>query len=296
MKRTRRPFVPLALGLAVCLTLAFGAAKVQKKVESTDPALRLKAFAEHKAMTAQTPFKDLRWRFIGPFDLGGRCTDIAVPKGSRTVFYAGLATGGVFKTVNAGTTWEPVFDDQPTMSIGDIAVAESDANVVYVGTGEANIFRASEAGIGVFKSTDAGKTWTHMGLEGTFTIGRVVIHPTNPDIVYVAAPGHEWTNNPDRGVFKTTDGGKTWQKVLYVNDHVGANDLAMDPQNPETLYAATWNRIRLRWSDPRPGGEDGLFKTTDGGKTWKPINNGLPDTNFTGRIGIDLCRAKPDVL
>ena len=296
MKRTRRPFVPLALGLAVCLTLAFGAAKVQKKVENTDPALRLKAFEQHQAMVAQTPFKDLRWRFIGPFDLGGRCTDIAVPKGSRTVFYAGLATGGVFKTVNAGTTWEPVFDDQPTMSIGDIAVAESDANVVYVGTGEANIFRASEAGIGVFKSTDAGKTWTRMGLEGTYTIGRVVIHPTNPDIVYVAAPGHEWTNNPDRGVFKTTDGGKTWQKVLYVNDHVGANDLAMDPQNPETLYAATWNRIRLRWSDPRPGGEDGLFKTTDGGKTWKPINNGLPDTNFTGRIGIDLCRTKPNVL
>ncbi len=296
MKRTRLPLVPLALGLALCLTLASGAATVQKKAENTDWNLRLKAFEQHTSMAAQTPFKDLRWRFIGPFDLGGRCTDIAVPKGSRTVFYAGAATGGVFKTVNAGTTWEPIFDDQPTLSVGDIAVAESDANIVYVGTGEANIFRASEAGIGVFKSTDAGKTWTRVGLEGTYTIGRIVIHPTNPDIVYVAAPGHEWTNNPERGVFKTTDGGKTWQKVLYVNDHVGANDLAIDPQNPETLYAATWNRIRLRWSDPRPGGEDGLFKTTDGGKTWKPINNGLPDTNFTGRIGIDLCRTKPNVL
>ncbi|MDH4198102.1 MAG: hypothetical protein OEW05_11875 [Candidatus Aminicenantes bacterium] len=296
MKRTRLSLVPLAIGLALCLTLAFGAAKVQKKVENTDPALRVKAFEQHRAMVAQTPFKDLRWRFIGPFDLGGRCTDIAVPKGSRTVFYAGAATGGVFKTENAGTTWEPLFDDQPTLSIGDIAVAESDANIVYVGTGEANIFRASEAGIGIFKSTDAGQTWTRMGLEGTYTIGRVVIHPTNPEIVYVAAPGHEWTNNPERGVFKTTDGGKTWQKVLFVNDHVGANDLVMDPQNPDTLYAATWNRIRLRWSDPRPGGEDGLFKTTDAGQTWKPINNGLPDTNFTGRIGIDLCRTKPNVL
>jgi photosystem II stability/assembly factor-like uncharacterized protein len=296
MKRTRLPLVPLALGLALCLTLAAGAAKVQKKVENTDPGQRLKWFEQHRSMVAQTPFKDLRWRFIGPFDLGGRCTDVAVPKGSRTVFYAGAATSGLWKTVNAGTTWEPLFDDQPTLSIGDIAVAESDANVVYVGTGEANIFRASEAGIGVFKSTDAGKTWQHVGLEATYTIGRLVIHPTNPDIVYVAAPGHEWTNNPERGVFKTTDGGKTWQKVLYVNDHVGANDLAMDPQNPETLYAATWNRIRLRWSDPRPGGEDGLFKTTDGGKSWKPINTGLPDTNYTGRIGIDLCRTKPNVL
>ena len=195
-----------------------------------------------------------------------------MPVGSRTVFYAAAATGGVFKTVNAGTTWEPIFDDMPTLSIGDLAVAESDPNIVWVGTGEANIFRASEAGLGVFKSTDAGKTWKHMGLDGTYTIARVVIHPKNPDIVYVAATGHEWTTNPDRGVYKTTDGGATWQKVLFVNERVGANDLVMDPQAPDTLYAATWNRIRRRWSDPVPGGEDGLFKTTDGGKTWTPIN------------------------
>ena len=267
-----------------------------KKIENTAPALRFKAFEQHQAMRASSPFKDVRWRFIGPFDVGGRCTDVAVPAGSRTVFYAGAATGGVFKTVNAGTTWAPIFDDMPTLSIGDLAVAESDPNVVWVGTGEANIFRASEAGIGVYKSTDAGKTWKHMGLEGTYTIARVVIHPTNPDIVYVAATGHEWTVNPERGVFKTADGGATWQKVLFVNDHVGANDIVMDPQSPDTLYAATWNRTRTRWSDPVPGGEDGLFKTTDGGKTWTPINAGLPDTNFTGRIGIDLCRTKPATL
>ena len=198
--------------------------------------------------------------------------------------------------MNAGTTWEPIFDDMPTLSIGDLAVAESDPNIVWVGTGEANIFRASEAGIGVYKSTDAGKTWKHMGLEGTYTIARIVIHPKNPDIVYVAATGHEWTTNPERGVFKTADGGATWQKVLFVNDQVGANDIVMDPQSPDTLYAATWNRTRRRWSDPVPGGEDGLFKTTDGGKTWTPINAGLPDTNFTGRIGIDLCRTKPATL
>jgi photosystem II stability/assembly factor-like uncharacterized protein len=301
MKSFRR--TALVLGVFVLALLLAGwtapsksPAKGPKKVENTDPLQRLKWFDQHKAMKEQSPFKDVKWRFIGPFDVGGRCTDIAVPKGSRNVIYIGAATGGVWKTTNTGVTWEPLFEDMPTQSVGDLAVAESDPSVVWVGTGEANIFRASAAGIGVFKSTDGGKTWSHMGLEGTYTIGRIVIHPSNPDIVYVAATGHEWTYNPDRGVFKTSDGGKTWKKVLYVNEKVGANDLVMDPQDPETLYAATWNRIRRRWSDPVPGGEDGLFKTTDGGQTWKPINNGLPDTQYTGRIGIDLCRSKPNII
>jgi photosystem II stability/assembly factor-like uncharacterized protein len=288
--------VVILVGLLAAAPQGKAPAKGQKKIENTDPAQRLKWFDEQLAMKQQSPFKDVKWRFIGPFDLGGRCTDVAVPLGSRTVFYAAAATGGVFKTANAGTTWEPIFDAMPTLSIGDLAVAESDPNIVWVGTGEANIFRASEAGLGVYKSTDAGKTWKHMGLVGTYTIARIVIHPKNPDIVYVAATGHEWTYNPERGVYKTTDGGATWQKVLFVNEKVGANDLVMDPQSPDTLYAATWNRIRRRWSDPVPGGEDGLYKTTDGGKTWTPINNGLPDTNFTGRIGIDLCRTKPSVI
>jgi photosystem II stability/assembly factor-like uncharacterized protein len=303
MRLSKRSIVTLVLAVAVLVAGALAAApqkkaapKGQVKIENTDTASRLKAFDDHVAMKNASPFKDVRWRFIGPFDLGGRCTDVAVPKGSRTVFYAAAATGGVFKTANAGTTWEPIFDDQPTLSIGDLAVAESDPNTVWAGTGEANIFRASEAGLGVFKSTDAGKTWKRMGLEATSTIARVIVHPSNADIVYVAATGHEWTANPDRGVYKTTDGGATWQKVLSINEKVGANDLVMDPQNPDTLYAATWNRIRQRWSDPVPGGEDGLYKTADGGKTWTPINNGLPDTAFTGRIGIDLCRSKPTTL
>ena len=303
MNPVRRSFLLVGIFL-LAVVLAGSAlpvkppARAARKVENTDTGQRLKWFEQHKAMKEQSPFKDLKWRFIGPKDLGGRCTDIAVPlKGNRrNVIYIAAATGGVWKTVNAGTTWEPIFDDMPTQSIGDIAVAESDPNIVWVGTGEANIFRASEAGLGVFRSTDGGQTWSSMGLEGTYTIGRIVIHPANPDIVYVAASGHEWTDNADRGVFKTTDGGKTWRKVLFVSDKVGANDLIMDPQDPETLYAATWNRIRRRWSDPVPGGEDGLYKTTDGGKTWKPINNGLPDTQFTGRIGIDLCRTKPNVI
>jgi photosystem II stability/assembly factor-like uncharacterized protein len=301
MKSVRRTLLVAGVFLLALLLAGWAAppkapARGQKKIENTDPAQRLKWFEQHEAMKEASPFKNIKWRFIGPFDVGGRCTDIAVPKGSRNVIYIASATGGLWKTSNTGVTWEPLFDDMPTQSIGDIAVAESDPNIVWVGTGEANIFRASEAGIGVFKSTDAGKTWTHMGLDGTYTIGRIVIHPANPDIVYVAATGHEWTYNPERGVFKTTDGGKTWRKVLFVSEKVGVNDLVMDPSDPETLYAATWNRIRERWSDPVPGGGNGVMKTTDGGKTWKPVNNGLPDLQYVGRIGIDLCRTKPNII
>jgi photosystem II stability/assembly factor-like uncharacterized protein len=296
---------PRAIALVSLLVISGVAALAQKSmpdkpglktIQSTDPAVRLKWADQHAAMKAATPYKDLKWRFIGPDIIGGRCTDIAVPKGSQHTIYIGSATGGVWKTVNSGVTWECLTDELPTLSTGDIAIADSDPDVVWVGTGEANIFRASIAGTGVYKSTDAGKTWTHMGLAGTQTIGRILIHPTNPDIVYVAATGHEWTDNPDRGVFKTTDGGKSWRKVLYVNEKVGANDLVMDPKNPETLIAATWNRVRRRWSDPVPGGGDGLFKTTDGGRTWAPCNAGLPDTERTGRIGLTLCLSKPNVV
>ncbi|MCX6560454.1 MAG: hypothetical protein NTZ26_08050 [Candidatus Aminicenantes bacterium] len=304
MTSNRRNRIFLCLSLALALGLSgFSAAQkaapgrpALKTVQSTDPALRLKWAEQHKAMKAASPTKDLKWRFIGPDIIGGRCTDIAVPKGSKHTIYIGSATGGVWKTVNSGVTWEPLTDELPTLSVGDLAIADSDPNIVWLGTGEANIFRASIAGTGVYKSVDAGKTWRHMGLPGTQTIARILIHPTNPDIVYVAATGHEWTDNPDRGVFKTTDGGLTWQKILYINERVGANDLVMDPTKPDTLIAATWNRIRRRYSDPMPGGEDGLFKTTDGGRTWKPCDSGLPDTALTGRIGLDLCAGKPDVV
>jgi len=267
-----------------------------KKIESTDPALRLKWFDQYQAMKTQTPLKDMKWRHIGPFDVGGRCTDVEVPKGSRLTMYVGTATGGVWKTDNAGISWTPLTDELPTLSTGDLAISESNPNIVWIGTGEANHFRASIAGIGIYKSTDAGKTWTHMGLAATQTIGRILVHPTNPDIVYVAATGHEWTDNPDRGVFKTTDGGKTWQKVLYINEKIGAIDIVMDPTKPDVLIASMVNRIRLRWSDPTPGGE-GLFKTTDGGKTWKPVTAGLPaDKTKISRIGLTLCRTKPNVV
>ncbi|MBE0461739.1 MAG: hypothetical protein IBX60_08930 [Candidatus Aminicenantes bacterium] len=286
----------IASVLAVSSPLMAKAKKKIEKIESTDPALRLKWFDQHVAMKEASIFKDLKWRFIGPDIISGRCTDVDVPKGSKHTIYVGAATGGLWKTVNSGITWEPIMDDVPSISIGDIAVAPSNPNIVWVGTGEANIFRASVAGTGVYKSTDAGNTWQHMGLAGTHTIARIVIHSNNPDIVYVAAPGHEWTYNEERGVFKTTDGGNTWKKVFYINDKIGAVDLVMDPSDNNTLYVTMWNRIRRRWSDPMPGPGDGVFKTTDGGNTWVAKNKGLPDLKLTGRIGIDIARSNPSVL
>ncbi len=276
-------------------------AKKPQLVQSTDPQLRLSGFEQHLAMKQSSKFKDLKWQFLGPKNVSGRCTSIAVvtPKGKNYVVYVASASGGLWKTENEGTTWNPVFEQFPSTAFGAVAVSPSNQQIVWAGTGEANIFRSSQSGIGVYKSTDGGKSWQHMGLTGTYTIPRIVVHPSNPDVVYVAASGHEWTFNPDRGIFKTTDGGKTWTKVLYVDEKTGAIDLIMDPSNPDTLYAATWQRIRFKWNDPRNSPDytgSGIHKTTDGGKTWKAINSGLPEPKFRGRIGIDLCRANPNVL
>jgi photosystem II stability/assembly factor-like uncharacterized protein len=208
--------------LIIALFLAFPLsgqkpAKPQR-VQSTDPALRLDGFVAHQELVKSSPFNKLKWSHIGPTNVSGRCTDIAVvqPKGKNYVIYVATASGGVWKTENEGTTWVPIFDRAASTSIGDIALAPTNPEIVWVGTGEANIFRSSQAGIGIYKSTDGGKTWQHMGLTDTYTIARIVVHPQNPDIVYVAASGHEWTDNPERGVYKTTDGGKSWEKVLYI--------------------------------------------------------------------------------
>jgi photosystem II stability/assembly factor-like uncharacterized protein len=280
---------------------AKSAAAAPRRVTSTDPALRLKGFEAHQAMKQASPFKDLKWQFLGPKNISGRSIDVAVasPRGRTYTIYVAAATGGLWKTDNEATTWQPVFEQGPATTIGDVAIAPSNPDIVWIGTGEANIFRSSQAGAGVYKSVDAGKTWQHAGLTATSTIPRILIHPSNPDIVYVAASGHEWTNNGERGVYKTTDGGRSWANVLFVDDKTGAIDLVMDPADPDTLYASTWQRIRQKWNDPRNFADyagSGVHKSIDGGKSWTPINKGLPEAKFRGRIGLDVCRSSPNIV
>ena len=257
------------------------------------------AYETYRAMTQSSPYRQVAWQYIGPKNISGRATDIAVAqRSSGRRIYAAYATSGVWRS-DDNLTWHSIFDHMPSTSIGDIAVAPSNPDTLWVGTGEANIFRASMAGVGVYKSIDGGQTFTHMGLSDTQTIGRILVHPTNPDIVFVAASGHEWTDNENRGVFKTTDGGRTWNKVLYKSPRTVAWDLVMDPSNPEVIYASMWQRIRRKWSDPRvePGySEGGVFKSVDGGRTWTDANAGLPAPPHRGRIGIDIAASNPKVL
>jgi photosystem II stability/assembly factor-like uncharacterized protein len=265
-----------------------------------DAEFSRKAYEAYRSMRQASPYRGLRWQSLGPTNISGRATDVAVAgRGPSRRIYVGYATSGVWMSDDNGATWTPIFDDQASTSIGDVAVAPSNSDVVWVGTGEANLFRASMPGAGLYKSRDGGRTFSHAGLGDTHTIARIVIHPTDPDTVYVAASGHAWTENEERGVFKTTDGGVTWSKVLYRAPTAGAIDLVMDPLDANTLYAAIWQRTRRKWSDPRvePGySESGLWKTIDAGKSWQPINDGLPAARFRGRIGIDVARSNPNVL
>jgi photosystem II stability/assembly factor-like uncharacterized protein len=259
-----------------------------------------KAYDTYRSMAQSSPHAGVPWQYLGPTNISGRATDVEVAdRGTARRIYAAYATSGVWKTDDNGGTWQAVFEHAPSTSIGDIAVAPSNPDIVWIGTGEANLFRASMPGVGLYKSTDGGRTFTHAGLSDSHTIARIIVHPSNPDVVYVAASGREWTDNEMRGVFKTTDGGKTWNKILYRNTRTGAIDLVMDPADANTLYAATWQRTRRKWSDPRvePGyAESGVWKTNDGGETWTPINEGLPAAQYRGRIGIDLARSSPNVL
>ncbi|MCP4900971.1 MAG: hypothetical protein GY906_28720 [bacterium] len=291
--------------ICLCVYLSQASFIVAKESEAKTPVLssssRLEMFDKHAALKADSPYQGMSWKYIGPTNISGRCTDVEAisPRGQQYTIWVGAATGGVWKSINEGTTFEPVFDDMPTASIGDIAIDPIDSDVVWVGTGEANIFRSSNAGIGIFKTTDGGETWQNTGLESTHTIPRIRIHPQNTDIVYVAAGGHEWTSNSERGLFKTTDGGETWNKILYIDEHTGVNDIVLDPQNLDTVYCTTWQRQRLKWNDPRTykdNENNGIWKSIDGGATWEEINTGLPEPHHRGRIGIDIALSNPKVL
>lgn len=246
--------------------------------------------------TIESATANLKMRAIGPAIMGGRIDDIAVAETDPKTIYLGAAAGGLWKSTDGGMTWTPLFDDEPNPSIGAVAVAPSNPSIVWVGTGEANNRQSASWGDGVFKSTDGGKTWAHMGLDDTQAIGRVVIDPTNPDVVYVAALGHLWGPNPERGLFKTSDGGKTWNKVLFINNDTGVSDVAIDPQSPTTLYAAAYERRRTVWGFNGGGPDGGIYKSTDGGANWSKLTTDLPNTGDIGRCAVAVYRKDPNVV
>jgi hypothetical protein len=248
-----------------------------------------------QAPDASGLFKSVSYRPIGPSAQGGRFVAFAVPLQQPGTFYAAAGSGGLWKTVNHGETFEPVFDRESAFSIGAVAVAPSQPEILYLGSGEANCSRSTYWGDGVYKSVDAGKTWKNVGLPESHHIPRLLIHPTNPDIVYVAALGHLYSENPERGVFKTVDGGKTWDKVLFVDNRTGAVDIVLDPRNPDVLYAAMYDKLRLPWTYQVGGPGSGIHKSVDGGKTWTKLAGGLP-TGILGRIGLTIYPKNPDIL
>lgn len=272
----------LALLLLVLSSFLFSQAK--KKTEAPKaPTAEAKRLDENL-------FNALRWRQVGPFR-GGRALAVTGVPGEPNVFYFGAASGGVWKSTDTGVSWQPLFDSQPIASIGSIAVAPSDHNIIYVGSGEACIRGNITYGDGVYKSLDAGRTWKHIGLKDTQHIGAVIVDPKNPNIAFVAALGHAYGQNEERGLFRTTDGGATWQKVLYKDSKTGAIAVVFDPNNSNTLFASLWEVYRTPWSLNSGGPGSGLFKSTDGGTTWKRLEgHGLP-AGILGRIGISVSGA-----
>lgn len=264
----RNPFALIVL-LAICTLFA--------PAQQVDPAL----------------LSNLHWRLVGPFRGGRAVTATGVP-GSASIYYFGSVGGGVWKTTDAGVTWQPIFDAEPVASIGAVAVAPSDPNIVYVGSGEADMRSQIGYGNGMYKSTDAGKTWSHIGLEDSRQIGKVLVDPKDANVVYVAALGHAYGANHERGVYKSMDGGRTWQPILQKNDDTGAIDLAFDPTNSQTIYAALWQTRRPPWVvyPPSNGPGSGLYKSTDGGAHWTQLTQGLPSEGL-GRIGVAVAPSEP---
>lgn len=273
---------PIAVATLLLVIPRFLSAQVTTAPE------RAAAWRQHQQMEQASPFRGLSWRPAGPVKIGARIEAIAIPPGNTTTMYVGVGTGNLWKTTNNGLSWRPIFDDQPAFAIGDVAVSQSSPETVWVGTGEAQPRYAgyAYAGAGVFKSTDGGESWTGMGLEETHHIAKVLIHPTNPDVVLVAAMGHQWSTNPERGVFRTANGGRSWDRVLFVDDSTGVVDLVMHPAEPDVLLAWAWTIDE--------GVTGGLHKSTDGGRTWQRTGRGLPGGKL-GRAGIDFATSEPGV-
>lgn len=261
-----------------------------------DPALRRMSVEQAAQLQAAARLQGaVQWQSRGPSNIGGRITTMAISQQNPDIIYVGGADGGVLKTTNAGVNWTPLFDDQPSLSMGAIALDPTNDNIVYVGTGEANSSGDSYDGVGMFKSTNGGASWFYIGLEQTRHIGKVIVDQSNPNIIYVAAMGTLYTGNSERGVYKSTDAGATWNHVLFINDSTGVVDLAINPQNPNILMAAAWQRMRGPEGRRYVGGvHTGIYRTTDGGATWTLLGNGLPPpAPNVGRPGVSIAPSNP---
>jgi photosystem II stability/assembly factor-like uncharacterized protein len=260
---------------------------------------RNEAWSQAQQIKAAADERGEGWVLEGPYNIGGRISAVAMHPSNLQTIYAGAASGGIFKSTDIGDSWTPIFEEALSLSIGDIAIAPSDPDVIWVGTGEANAGGGSMSydGFGVYKSDNAGINWQHAGLENTGSIGRLAVDPVNPEICYVAAMGRLFSNNPDRGIFRTRDGGSTWQKVLYVNDSVGGIDIVIHPDHPDTLYACMWQRVRRPDIRNYGGTGCGIYRSYNGGDSWTMLSGGLPvNSPSNGRIGIDISQSDPNIL
>src|SRR5690349_840340 len=310
MKERSRSAYDLGLLFVIISAVAFAGITVhsQSQTPTPTPAPGPVAAQSPRATPSPSPtptpinwstdpmLKRFVFRSIGPASMGGRIDDITAVEQNPYIIYVAFATNGVWKSTNNGTTFQPIFDTYGTHSIGDIAIAPSDPNIVWIGTGEANNRQSSSFGDGIYKSTDAGKTFTKMGLEDSQTIARIVIDPKDPNIVYVAVLGHLFGPNKERGIYKTTDGGKTWQNVKFIDEDTGFTDLAMDASDSKVLYAASYQRRRTSFGFNGGGPGSGIWKTVDAGKTWKRLEGGGLPEGLLGRIGLDVSRSNPNVV
>ena len=289
----------LLASLATLSLLALQGLPAGAQVKTTDPKGAKPAVTaapqKNEASPAAKPFDGLKLRAIGPALMSGRIADIAIDPTNPSTWYVAVGSGGVWKTVNAGTTWTPLFDKEASYSIGCVTIDPSNPHVIWVGTGENVGGRHVGFGDGVYRSRDAGASWENLGLKDSQHISKILVHPTKPEVVWVAAQGPLWSKGGDRGLFKTTDGGKTWTKVLGAGEWTGVTDVAIDPRNPDVLYAATWQRHRTVAGYMGGGPESGIHRSTDGGATWEKLKKGLPEGPL-GKIGLAVSPQNPDVL
>ena len=283
--------------------------KLARRVGKSVAVLAILAAAAGPAAAAATPaapaagaldadlLAGLAPRSIGPAGMSGRIAAIAAVESNPDIVYAGAATGGVWKSFDGGITWKPIFDDQPVAAIGAIAIDRRNPSIVWVGTGEGNVRNSASVGNGIYRSLDGGESWTHLGLDGSERIHRIVLHPDDSEVAWVAALGREWGENPERGIFKTTDGGKSWRKVLYVDEKTGGADVAIVEGSPNRLFATMWQYRRWPHFFKSGGPGSGLYSSLDGGETWQRLEeeDGLPAGEL-GRIGLGLSRSHPEIV